>query len=207
MEGELKCEVRGLGHRYGSKFLIRDISFCLFSGNLHFFRGLNGAGKSTLLKIISHGLEPVEGKVDFYFDGKPWEREIILSQMGFVAPYQELPEELSLRELIDFQLNSRPEIDQLEGYLQRTEWFGMTQNLDRYVQHYSTGMKQKARLILGLCEKRKIWILDEPGSNLDPDSFQLLWKFVVAGKQNRLILVASNDPDELALADSIVTVA
>lgn len=202
----MSCEVTGLGHRYASKFLIRDISFTLFSSNLHFIRGLNGAGKSTLLKIISQGLEPVEGKVNFLSEGKLWDREKILSQMGFVAPYQELPEELSLRELIQFQLDCRPEIADMDDYLRRAEWFGMTQSLDRYVHQYSTGMKQKARLILGLCTGRKIWILDEPGSNLDPESFQLLWEYVVGSKKNRLILVASNDPDELVFSDSILTI-
>lgn len=204
MNMDLRCEVKGLGHRYDSKFLFRDLAFVFETGKIQFIRGLNGAGKSTLLKIISLGMEPVEGSVQYFQSQNLQVPEVVMPLVAFVAPYLGLPEELTLRELINFQVKIAPQCGTFESYLKRVEQFEMEAHLDRILQQYSTGMMQKAKLILALCSFRDIWILDEPGSNLDPRTFAVFWELVKENKKNKLIIVASNDNLELPFADSIL---
>jgi ABC-type multidrug transport system ATPase subunit len=198
---KISCEVNNLGHRYQGKFLFQNLSFELEPGKVNMVKGNNGKGKSTLLKILSFGMEPVEGKVTYKMGGGVLEEGLLFSQVGIVAPYLELPEDLTLSELMDFQLKTIPGIGTIEGYRTRLIFFGMDEYKDRFISQYSTGMKQKARLILCLTENRKIWILDEPGSNLDPESSEKLWQFINENLSDRLVIVASNDPSELNQAD------
>lgn len=197
---KISCEVNNLGHRYQGKFLFRNLSFVFEHGQLNMIEGNNGRGKSTLLKIIAKGMEAVEGDVIFKQNGLQLTEDEILRNVGLVGPYLELPEDLTLSELVDFQLITQPDIGKVEDYKRRISYFEMTDFQNRLIAQYSTGMKQKARLILSLTENRRIWILDEPGSNLDPESSQKLWDFVRKNLEGRFVVVASNDPIELEMA-------
>lgn len=146
-------------------------------------------------------MEQVEGKVIYKRDESELDGDQILKEIGLVGPYLELPEDLTLSELIDFQLKTSPNSGGREGYQKRMIYFDMMDYQHRFVSQFSTGMKQKARLILCLTENRNVWILDEPGSNLDPESSRRLWDFVKENLEDRLLIVASNDPNELAMAD------
>lgn len=201
---KLSCEVNGLSHRYQSKFLFQNLSFEVESGKMQMVRGRNGAGKTTLLKILSTGMEAVEGKLIFKQGPVELDRSEIQKRVALVGPYLELPEELTLNELIHFQIQSAPHCGNLEGYLERINLFDMAEFASRYIHQYSTGMKQKARLILSLTENRDIWILDEAGSNLDPESHLKFWEFVEMRKANRMVIFASNDPSEFQFADQII---
>ncbi len=167
-------------------------------------RGRNGAGKTTLLKILSTGMEAVEGKLLFKYGLVDLDRTEIQKRVALVGAYLELPEELTLNELIQFQIQSAPHCENLEGYLERIKLFEMAEFASRFIHQYSTGMKQKARLILSLTENRDIWILDEAASNLDPESHQKFWDFVKKRKENRIVIFASNDPSEYQFSDQII---
>lgn len=149
-------------------------------------------------------MEPLEGSVSYSINGKAQDRDQILKKIALVGPYIGLPEELSLKELIDFQLKMIPECGSEAGYQEMVELFGMEAEQEKSISQYSTGMKQKARIILSLTKNRPIWLLDEPTSNLDPESHQHFWNLLLKEKENRIILVASNDPTEFTHATRIL---
>lgn len=201
---KLSCKAIDLGHRYQHKYLFRSLSFEVGAGQLLLIKGSNGAGKSTLLKILSGAMEPVEGRAFFQADGAEIADDILWQKIGLVAPYQELPEELSLMELIDFQCALVPAAATKDHYLTTAGRFGMTGHLHKPVREYSTGMRQKSRIILSLTPGRIIWLMDEPTSNLDPGSHQVFWNMVLAEKEHKLLVVATNDPAEIAFGDFVV---
>lgn len=174
------------------------------TGKIHLIQGSNGTGKSTFLKILTGAMDPTEGQVHFNREGQRIELEEIWPWIGFVAPYQELPEELRLPELIEFQCriseNQFP-----EPYSRLIHFFGIDKDLHKPIRNFSTGMKQKARFVLGLGSERPIWILDEPGSNLDPESTSRFWQILEREKKERLIIVASNEPEEFKRADILIS--
>ncbi len=195
------CSVLGLGHRYGSKYLFKGLTFNILTGSLCTLKGNNGTGKSTLLKILTGAMEPVEGEIFYEHNGIKLDQDQLWKMIGMVAPYQELPEELSLMELILFQVDMVPNAGLLNSYLQTADGFGLTPFLKMQISQFSTGMKQKARIVLGMTLGRPIWILDEPTSNLDANAHAYFWSLISAERKNKLILVASNDASDWAYAD------
>lgn len=194
------CECTGLGHRFQQKFLFRGLDFTFEAGRIYLIQGSNGTGKSTFLKILSGAMDPSEGAVRFQAAGGVVEVEELWKYIGFVSPYQELPEELRLPELISFQM-------QMDGTEAETDYqhlirlFGLEKDLQKPIRNFSTGMKQKARFVLSLGSERPIWILDEPGSNLDAESASRFWDFLAERKKDKLIILASNEPEEFEKAD------
>lgn len=204
---KLSCESKALGHRFQNIFLFRNLNFLLKDSVVTFVTGLNGSGKSTLLKIVTGAMQPIEGSVQFYDSTSLLENDVVWKYIGFVSPYQELPEDLTLNELIEFQkqMDNNPIVD--EFYDELIQLFRMEKECDKQVRFFSTGMKQKAKFILNLSRSRPIWILDEPTSNLDPASVDQFWNFIQANKAGRIILVASNDPAEFHFADETIVLS
>jgi ABC-type multidrug transport system ATPase subunit len=204
---KLSCESKGLGHRFQNIFLFRNLNFLLKDGVVTFVTGHNGSGKSTLLKIVTGAMQPIEGSVQFFDGTSHLENDVVWKFIGFVSPYQELPEDLTLNELIDFQKQMDDQPTAVDYYEELIQLFRMEKERDKQVRFFSTGMKQKAKFILNLSHSRPIWILDEPTSNLDPASVEYFWKFIQANKADRLILVASNDPAEFHFADETIVLS
>lgn len=202
---KLSCEVIGLGHRFQNFYLFKDLNLEIRSGSLLLVKGANGAGKSTFVKILAGGLEAMDGKVVFKSEsGSVLEKEVLWRMMAMVAPYLELPEELTLRELIDFQI--RMDVQKLEQqpFLEVAEALKMEKHLDRFISTYSTGMKQKAKIISAFGMERPVLFLDEPTSNLDQESQEWVLHRIADLKKSRLIVMASNEPAEMRVGDEFM---
>lgn len=207
MEIRVSCDVTGLSHRYQNYYLFRNLNFSLETGSVLVVKGANGAGKSTLIKILTGGMEAISGKVSFRLNESEIPHDNLWKMMAMVAPYQELPEELTLRELIDFQIKIDSKSLKWQDFLEVAEPLKMTSHLDKLISDYSTGMKQKAKVISALGLKRPILFLDEPTSNLDLASQQWLLHHLQSMKHDHLILMASNEPEEIKLGDVFVELA
>ena len=65
-------------------------------------------------------------------------------------------------------------------------------------------MAQRVKLAVLLASNSEIWLLDEPGSNIDEAGVNLLLKEISnAKKAGKLIILATNDSREEAVADEI----
>lgn len=202
---KIHCEVSGLAYRYGRNSLFRNLNASLWPGRIHLITGPNGAGKSTLLRLLASALEAEQGSIRYLKGETALQQEEVRNQISFSAPYQELPEEFSLAELISLQIRftgAGPGNDSF--YHQLAELFGLLPALEKPVNAYSTGMKQKAKFILALGMDRPVWLLDEPGANLDTESSKVLYRLLKDNMHDRLIVLASNDPAEIALGELAV---
>jgi ABC-type multidrug transport system ATPase subunit len=195
---KIKCKVSGLSQRYQNFYLFKDLSFSISSGEIWIISGNNGAGKSSLLKILSNGIEPYSGDSNLFIDEKKIEKENIWKYLSLVAPYQELPEELSLIELIRFQNQISDPETPVSGFEKLIKLFELENEINRPLGQFSTGMGQKCKIILAIGMSRPIILLDEPTSNLDASSFDKFWNLVEGMKEEHLIIVATNDEKELS---------
>ncbi|HLR37710.1 MAG TPA: ATP-binding cassette domain-containing protein, partial [Chitinophagaceae bacterium] len=100
--------LNNIGKRYNYEWIFRNLSTTLESGNRYAILGPNGAGKSTLLKILSGSLSPSEGKAVFSQDGVEINIDYIYQYVSIVAPYLELIEEYTLKELFHFHHQFKP---------------------------------------------------------------------------------------------------
>jgi ABC-type multidrug transport system ATPase subunit len=128
-------------------------------------RGENGAGKSTLLRMIAGLNEPTEGNILIY--GIP--NKQALERMGYMAHAPLLYDELSGMENLRFfaQLYGISSDALLTKAMERV---GLDPKLERRVGQYSQGMRQRLSLARAIFHEPKLLLLDEPFSNVDPDS-------------------------------------
>ena len=164
---QLTCKNLTLG--YEGDVLIRGLSFEVNKGNYLCIVGENGSGKSTLMKTILHLLSPMSGTITTGDGVTP--REIgYLPQQTVVQ--RDFP--ASVWEIVLSGCQARgkfhPFYTKEEKQMARENIarMGITDFTDRCYRELSGGQQQRVLLARALCATRKILLLDEPVSGLDP---------------------------------------
>src|SRR5699024_3181894 len=137
--------LNNIGKRYNYEWIFRNLSTTLESGNRYAILGPNGAGKSTLLKILSGSLSPSEGKAVFSQDGVEINIDYIYQYVSIVAPYLELIEEYTLKELFHFHHQFKPFIKG-SSFKEMAAEVQLKNAFNKEIRYYSSGMKQRAKL-------------------------------------------------------------
>ena len=158
-------QVQHISKIYGRTAAVRDISFDLAPGRFYVLRGENGAGKSTLLRIIAGLSRPTQGDVRI-FGKSPGEARM---QLGYMAHAPLVYDELSGMENLRFfaRLYGMVSDEPLRLALERV---GLDPALTRRAGQYSQGMRQRLSLARAVFHAPRLLLLDEPFSNVDPDS-------------------------------------
>lgn len=155
---------------------IENVSLEIKEGEIMAFLGPNGAGKSTAIKCIT-GIHPFDaGSVNIC--GHDLKSDPIGAKMniGYVSDDHATYENLTGTDYLNFVCNvyrvpvaeRKGRIEELAGELE------LSQALDKQINTYSHGMKQKICIISALVHRPKLWILDEPMTGLDPRSAHVL---------------------------------
>jgi ABC-2 type transport system ATP-binding protein len=196
-------ETVDLSRRFGRLDAIDGLNLQVPAGSLFAFVGPNGAGKTTTIKILLNLMRPTSGKafvlgVDSRRIGP---RE--LARIGYVSENQDLPEWMTVDQLINYVRPLYPTWDDaLCGKLRRD--LDLTSRLP--IRSFSRGMRMKAALLVSLAYRPELVVLDEPFSGLDPLARDELIRALleVTGEHNWTTLISSHDIDEVErLADSI----
>ena len=115
--------------------------------------------------------------------------------ISFCAPGQEIVEELTLREFFDFHYSFKRPL----GGLSVDDIIllsGLKDAADKPVGDYSSGMKQRVKLLQAICSDTPILLLDEPCTNLDQAGVEQYRNWIEQYTKGRLVVVASNDARE-----------
>jgi heme exporter protein A len=195
-------ELEGIEKRFAARRVLKDVSLTVRGGEALAITGPNGAGKSTLLKIVAGLLRPTKGAVRL--DGS-LDTALRRQQVGYVAPDLALYPELSGRENLEFFARVRGARADFAAALARVGLGGREGDL---VAVYSSGMRQRLRLALATLFDAPLLLLDEPGLALDADGASMLEALIDERKRaGALVLLATNDPREVALGDRAFDVA
>ena len=182
----------------------------LHSGRITAVTGCNGSGKSTFLKLAGHLLLPTKGKVTVSVDDGVLKQAELREHLAMVTPELRFYDRLTARENMDFFLGLRGISLTDAAYrqlLERVELSFKAANA-AYTGEFSTGMRQRLKMAVLLAAQADIWLLDEPGGNLDEAGRAMVAREVrAAARQNVLVALATNDPGEEALADEIIALA
>lgn len=201
----MEITLKDIGRRYNREWIFRHINYRFESGKSYAVLGQNGSGKSTLLKVLSGSLSSSEGEL-VYTDG---ERIIgidqIYRQLSIAAPYVELIEEFTLRELFDFHFQFKP---YLQGFDKQSvlNLLGLENALDKEIKYFSSGMRQRVKLVLACCSNSDLVLLDEPTSNLDTAGEEWYLDLIDRTKRNRLFIICSNQKKEYEFCDETISI-
>ena len=156
------------------KKIFENINLSLTSGNITILRGKNGSGKSTLLKTILHIIEPSFGTI--YWKGKLLKKNLydFYDNVTYIADKTSSLTKLTVKDNINIWSRiffSNINDSQLETALKTLK---LEHYLNQKVGTLSLGETKKLEFLRLIIENKKVWILDEPLSNLDEDSVQLI---------------------------------
>lgn len=197
--------VDNLGKRYFRDWVFRGFSYRFEEGNTYAILGSNGSGKSTLLKVLSGHLSPTKGAISFLNSGNKVAPENVFRNISYAAPYIELIEELTLEEAIRFHINMKPLAPDFNSE-KIIEILGYPKAKRKEIRHFSSGMKQRLKLILALSSNSSTVLLDEPSTNLDSQGITWYKNLVQNYSGDRLIIIASNDPLDLEICKSQINI-
>ena len=190
----MNITLQNVGRRFNKEWIFRNLSTEFSSGNSYAILGPNGSGKSTLLSVLTGSLSPSEGEVSFS-DTKDIPVENIYKYISLAAPYLELVETFTLKEIIDFHFkfkNFAAGVDakNLIGLL------GLEKAANKEIKYFSSGMKQRTKLALACCADTPILFLDEPTSNLDVQGISWYRELIENFGKERLTIIGSNQIQE-----------
>lgn len=203
----MSITLQNLGRRYNREWIFRHIDYTFSFGKKYAVLGPNGSGKSTLLKMICGSLAPSEGKITYEnISAESVLPENVYQQLTIAAPYMELVEEFTLRELIAFHFKFK---SCLPGFNleEVVKTLHLEKALDKEIRFFSSGMKQRVKLALACCSGSSIVLLDEPMSNLDAAGedwyLSLIERTINA---DRILIIASNQEKEYAFCDEQIDI-
>ena len=160
--------VSGLSKSFGPLRVLRDIDLAIDAGDFTVLLGPSGCGKSTLLNAIA-GLEDIDGGIVEIDGADVTHREP--SQRGIAMVFQSyaLYPTMTVRKNLSFGLRVRsvPKAD----VERRVDWAAkllqIEELLDRKPSQLSGGQRQRVAIGRALVQQSKVFLFDEPLSNLD----------------------------------------
>ena len=202
----MNITLQNIGRRFNRDWIFRGVDYTFNSGQAYAILGPNGSGKSTLLQVLNASLTPSAGTISYTFQDKPVEATEVFTYLSLAAPYLELIEEFTLTEMIDFHFKFKqykPGIDKKEliGLL------SLAKSENKLIRYFSSGMKQRLKLILAFCADTPILMLDEPTSNLDTQGVDWYLGLVEQFAHNRLTIICSNQEHEYSFCKERLSIS
>ncbi len=187
----MKIILKSVGKKYNYDWIFNHLNFTFELGKSYALLGQNGCGKSTLIQIIAGSIIPSAGEVTYIKNGKNIDPDIFFKHISFAAPYMELPEEMTLTELLQFHSGFKNCIKNftLQEIINSS---GIKNYATRQIKFYSSGMKQRVKLLMALLFESDIILLDEPTTNLDEQGVQWWKNLMLQHSKNRIVIIASN---------------
>ena len=156
--------------------VIDNISLTINDGEIVGFIGLNGAGKTTLIKMLTGIIKPDSGKITI--NGHDIIKDAVEAKqmIGYIADSPDMFLRLTGIEYIHLlsDIYQVPKEKREKRIKELSTKFNLENVLDKPMQGYSHGTRQKMMVMGALVHNPKVWILDEPLIGLDPQSAILL---------------------------------
>ena len=201
-------ELKGVRKAFGATPVLDDVSLAIEAREFIAFLGPSGSGKSTLLRIIA-GLETADAG-EVWLEGRridglpPGARGIAM-----VFQHYALYPHMSARENMAFGLrNARVPKDEIDRRVAAAaEVLEIEPLLDRKPAAMSGGQRQRVAIGRALVKEPKLFLLDEPLSNLDA-ALRLRTRVELAQLKQKVdasvIMVTHDQAEAMTLADRII---
>lgn len=201
----MQIHLTAASKRFNKEWIFSNLDFSFAQGHHYALVGNNGSGKSTLLQIIAGYLGLTKGQISWEdTQQQAIDNTNIFQSISIAAPYLELVEELTAMEQIAFHQQFKSLHPTLKP-IDILEKIGLGKAADKQIRNFSSGMKQRLKLALAIFDAAPILLLDEPCSNLDKEGIETYQMLIKDYAMHKLIIVASNDPQEYHFCDQQLT--
>ena len=198
---------QGLVKAFKGRVAVDQLDLTLAAGDRVGLLGPNGAGKTTTLLMILGAIKPDSGTIDLAGHHLPHHRSKAMEQVGFVAGYLPLPENLTVREALSLFAgfagirNPQPSVDRAIAE------FGLEELADQRNQELSSGQRTLVSIAKATLHQPRLLVLDEPTASLDPDIAGRVRSSLLDlhRRNNTALLVTSHNMREVeALCERVV---
>jgi multiple sugar transport system ATP-binding protein len=194
--------------RFGKVVALSSVDLHVADGEFCVLLGPSGCGKSTLLNIIS-GLIP-QDKGTVLLDGEsvdllsPRDRDVAMVFQSYA-----LYPHMTVSQNLGFGLRMRgvPKPTIQERILESAHLLGIEDLLDRKPRELSGGQRQRVAMGRALVRRPRLFLLDEPLSNLDARlraSVRLELKQLHRKIQSTIVYVTHDQVEAMTLGDKVV---
>ncbi|MDP4096563.1 ABC transporter ATP-binding protein [Paenibacillus sp. P96] len=196
---ETVLSVQHVKKKIGRRWIIQDVSFDVYAGEIFGFLGPNGAGKTTTIRMLVDLIKPSEGTISVCGYNVNRDPERALAFVGSIVENPEMYGYLTGWENLDHFARMQPGID-----ASRIQEVVRLVQLDRRIHDkvstYSLGMRQRLGIAQALLGKPRLLILDEPTNGLDPKGIKEMRAFIrVLAEQGMAVFVSSHLLSEIQL--------
>lgn len=196
----------------GNVNVLKDINLEIETGELVVFVGPSGCGKSTLLRMIA-GLEKITGGV-LEIDGETV-NDVPPAQRGIAMVFQSyaLYPHMTVRENMQFALKiaKKPQAEIDAAVDRAAKTLQLEDYLDRLPKALSGGQRQRVAIGRSIVRDPKVYLFDEPLSNLDA-ALRVATRIEIARlkeamPESTMIYVTHDQVEAMTLASRIVVLA
>ena len=170
---------KNVGFAYGGETVLSGVNLSVNDGDYLCIVGENGSGKSTLMKGILGLKEPSEGEIVFGDGLKANEIGYLPQQTGIQRDFPASVGEVVLSGRISGMghrlFYSRADREAASENLER---MGIEELKDRCYMELSGGQQQRVLLARAMCATKKLLLLDEPVTGLDPNAANEMYNLI-----------------------------
>ena len=197
--------VKDLTIERSNKKIFENVNLSVGSGKIILLKGKNGSGKTTLIKAILNLIEPSSGVI--YWKGKLLKKNLYnyFNNVTYIADKTSSLSKLSVQENINIWKKiflSNINNSQVENILKTLK---LDIYLNQKVNSLSFGETKKLEFLRLIIENKKIWVLDEPLSNLDDESIDVIQQtFEDHRSKEGSIIFSSHQESEINVSEEVL---
>jgi ABC-2 type transport system ATP-binding protein len=202
--------VEGLVKRFGEIEAVKGIDLVVNVGETFGFLGPNGAGKSTTINILCTLVEATSGRAEVVGYDVARERSAVRRSIGLVFQEPTLDGYLTAEQNLRFhgELYGVERATAAARRREVLEMVGLYERRGDLVRTFSGGMRRRLEIARGLLHSPRVLFLDEPTIGLDPDSRQVLWRYVdeLRRQEDITVFLTTHYMDEAERCDRIAII-
>jgi len=207
---EASISLKNVSKQYGLRKALKQLSFGVEKNTIFCLVGPSGAGKTTLLKILTTLVRPDDGTI--YIHGLNLNKRAakIRSLSGYVPESNVLNPASTIFEnlRIHGMLNGLPGEKASTRAMRYLDRFEMIDYAHDFPHELSHGMQRRALVARALVPQPEILYLDEPTTNVDYSTRQIIWDLLTEWRKRATIFVTSRNIHEAEnYADRIMILA
>ena len=191
----MTISVSDAAKRFNREWIFHHFNFTFSPGIAYAITGPNGSGKSTLLQVIAGATVASNGRITYKLKDETVEPDTAYRYISIAAPYLELIEEMTASEFLFFHRKFKPLLG-IKSIPELLTLAGIGEAAEKQIRYFSSGMKQRLKLVQAIFSDTPCVLLDEPCTNLDEQGVELYLHLVKEYCTNRLVVVSSNDEKE-----------
>ncbi len=149
----------------GPNCLFEELTFEVTAGSLLLVRGPNGSGKTTLLRVLCGLTRPETGQVSWQGTSIEKDRQAFGAELAYFGHVNGLKADLTVNHNLAFSAQMYGQSGEQIPML--LEALNLAQCAELEARYLSAGQKRRTALARLLMSPAKLWILDEPVTNLD----------------------------------------